>query len=501
MSAPAVTLSDSPRDTTEPEASQRPTPSGGWRRRLAGHLAWNMASDVAARGASLWLSFACARMLPVEGYGRLTFALAVAQYAWLAGDAVANAGYATRELARSRGHDPQHAAALGGAFWRARIGAALALTALLVAVLSVVRGDEATEQVLLAAAVSFLTIAAFPDWALRAAEDFRGLAVANLAGAVTLVATTLWVLPHWPYAWAAALAWGGSFAVSAAVALVRARRRNVLELTGPSLAWPQHLKSSGTFALGAAAGIGSAQTPMILAGALCTPHEAGLFGAGYRLIIAVVGVFSILWWPLFPLLARERGDSPALREALITFTGVVLLMGLPVALACAVYPRELLTLLFGPDYAAGARALTWAGAAMPLYATSGLLEHVCLARGHEGVRARTHLIALGLMGATAWLAIPRFGGPGAALALLVGFTWTNTSFVWALHRELPLAAMARRAGAVLLLSIPLVAFWWGARAVDLPALPMLLAGGAGYLGAALATGLLPAPRGREVVTA
>ena len=58
---------------------------------------------------------------------------------------------------------------------------------------------------------------------------------------------------------------------------------------------------------------------------------------------------------------------------------------------------------------------------MPLYATSGLLEHVCLARGHEGVRARTHLIALLLMGVTAWLAIPHFGGPGAALALLVGF--------------------------------------------------------------------------------
>lgn len=68
--------------------------------RLSGHLAWNLGADLAARGASLWLSFFCARMLGVAGFGRFCFALAAAQYAWLAGDAVLNGGYATRETAR-----------------------------------------------------------------------------------------------------------------------------------------------------------------------------------------------------------------------------------------------------------------------------------------------------------------------------------------------------------------------------------------------------------------
>ena len=470
---------------------------GTWRRRLAGHLAWNLASDVAARGASLWLSFACARMLPVEGYGRLTFGLALAQYVWLAGDAAANAGYATRELARTRLEQPERAAGVAGAFWRARLAAAAVLVAGVAAVLAVTPSPAATEAVLLAASVSFLTIAAFPDWALRAAEDFHGLALANLAGAVTLVATTAWVLPRWPSAWAAALAWSGAFAVSAVVGLIRVRRRNVLQWLGPSLEWRGHLKRSGTFSLGAAAGIGIAQAPMILAGMLCTPHEAGLFGSSYRLIIAVVGVFGILWWPLFPLLSRERPDSTALRDVLVTFTGVVLLLGVPIALACVIFPREILTFLFGAAYADGATALRIGGLAIPIYAISGLLEHVCLARGRESFRARTCLIALALMVITAIVLIPRFGGPGAAATLLVGFLWTNLSFFWILHRELPWKDMLLRAGAVLMLASVLAAFWAGARALALPTIPMLLAGGAGFAGAALATGLLPSPSGNH----
>ncbi len=71
--------------------------------RLSGHLAWNLGADLAARGASLWLAFFCARVLGVAGFGRFSFALAAAQYAWLVGDAALNSGYATRETARDRG--------------------------------------------------------------------------------------------------------------------------------------------------------------------------------------------------------------------------------------------------------------------------------------------------------------------------------------------------------------------------------------------------------------
>ncbi len=501
MSASAASpISPTPEPGLEPIAPL-PVHANSWRRQLAGHLAWNLASDVAARGASLWLSFACARMLPVEGYGRLTFALALAQYVWLAGDAIANAGFATREMTRVRATDPTAAATLGGAFWRARLTAAVVLVVVLAAVLAFLPSPAATESVLLAASVSFLTIAAFPDWALRASEDFHGLALANLTGAVSLVVATAWVLPRWPFAWAAALAWSLSFAVSASVALVRTRRRGVLALNGRSLEWGSHLKGSGMFALGAAAGIGSAQAPMIMAGMMCTPHEAGLFGAGYRLIIALVGVFGILWWPLFPLLARERADSPALRDALVTFTGVVLLLGMPAALACVIFPREILSLLFGAAYTGGATALALAGMAMPLYAISGLLEHICLARGGEAVRARTQLIALAIMVTTAVVLIPRWGGAGAATALVMGFLWTSTAFLATLYRDLPLQAMIQRAGRVLGLSACLGLFWWGSRSSGLAAIPMLVLGAAGFVGAALATGLLPWPRGPQSVAA
>jgi O-antigen/teichoic acid export membrane protein len=460
-------------------------------RSLASNLAWNAASELVARGSSLWLSFACARMLPIPEFGRLSFALALSQYVWLAGDTVANSGYATREVARVRGADPHSARRLKGRILALRLGAAAALTAITAAVLAFVPMPAELRGAVAGGAVFYLSYAAFPDWALRAREDFRGLALANLAAAVALVGGTLAWLPRHPDAGTAAALWGGSFLAAALVTLSRLLPQRAFLWDGGTSGMGVHARRSLVFSIGAIGGIGCAQAPMLIVGLLASPVAAGLFGAGYRFLLVVINAFSVMWWPLVPVLLRARRGGREFDAALVAIGGVVLLLALPATLAFVIWPTELLSIAFGARYAGGADALRVAGFAVPLYATSALLEQACLATGGEGLRARVNLFALAALVATGLVLVPRLGPTGASWGLVAAFGCSVTTYVVACRRLLPWRELARRAGAPLALNAALAGGWLAARALALPALTALIAGALLYVIAAVAAGLVP----------
>lgn len=464
------------------------------RARLSSHLAWNFGADLAARGASLWLAFFCARVLGVAGFGRFSFALAAAQYAWILGDAVLNNGYATRETARDHGATAGQA----GLFWSARLLAALGLTALYLTVTLLVPGESATRRTLAAAAIYFLAYAAFPDWALRGLGDFRGLALGNLVYAVSLIVATLVLLPAHPDSALAVSLWGGGFALAGLVTLARLARRSALRLR-PSfsfVAWRPHFRRSSMFSLGSVAAIGYTQLPIVLAGVLTGPHEVGLFSAGFRLLLAFIGTLTILWWPLMPLLTREQPRSAVFREVLGSSASLVLAVSVPVALAFTLFPAEVLTWLFGRAYAAGAPSLAIGAWVLPLYALTGLLEQTSLALGGERLRAGVAWTTFGVMGGLAFLFVPRWGAVGAAMTSVAGFALALTFYAARLRRLIQLGDVFRplmRVGAV---SGALALFWLTApRLTSLPVWVWLGVGAALYVPLALGAGLLRlAPR-------
>ena len=465
-----------------------------WAAPLARNLAWNAASELAARGASLWLAFACARVLSVTAFGRFSFALALAQYAWLAADASANSAYATREVARIRATDLPSARRLKGRILLMRLGAAAGVTVAFLAAAAFVPMAADLRGAVAGASVFFIAYAAFPDWALRAREDFRGLALANLAGALALVAGTLFWLPRHPGAGVAAALWGGSFAVSAALTMARLVRVRAIAWNGDGTHHATHAKRSVVFSIGAIAGMGCVQAPMLLVGLLATPFEGGLFGAGYRFLLVVINGFSVLWWPLMPVLVRSRPGEPDFRDALATMGGVVLLLGLPAAIAFAVWPAELLTLAFGGRYAAGAPALRIAAFVVPLFATHALLEQVSIALGREAVRARVNSIALGVLVATGVALVPSSGPSGAAIALVLGFAVSSTGYALTLRHSLPWKAMAARVRQPLALNAALAIAWLLARTLHAPARPAIALAAVAYILVAVAGGALGAIR-------
>jgi O-antigen/teichoic acid export membrane protein len=459
------------------------------RARLSGHLAWNLGADLAARGASLWMSFYCARALGVAGFGRLSFALAAAQYAWLAGDAALNAGYATRETARDRGATAGQAEL----FWGARLAAALAVTVLYLVVTALAPVAPATRGTLAAAATFFLAYAAFPDWALRGSADFRGLALGNAAYALGLVAATLTLVPrHHEPAIAAGL-WGGCFALAALVTLPRLARRRVLR-GWPSLplhAWWPHARRSSVFSLGSVAAIGYTQLPILMAGVLTGAREVGLFSAGFRLLLAFISALGIVWWPLMPVLTRESPRSPVFREVVGSAAALVLALSAPVALACSCFPAELLRWLFGAGYAAGAVALATGAWVLPLYALTGLFEQTSLALGLERTRAAVAWTTLLVMTGLALVLMPRFGAVGAAATSVAGFALALALYAVRLRTRIHLGDLLRPLTGVGVACGSLALLWLaGPRLVALPAWVWMVAGAALYSIVAFRLGLL-----------
>jgi O-antigen/teichoic acid export membrane protein len=392
-----------------------------------------------------------------------------------------------------RGGDPAGARRLKGRLLAMRLGAAAALTALMAVVLLLVPMPGDLRGAIAGASLFFLAYAAFPDWALRAREAFRGLAMANAAAAAALIAGTLLLLPLRPTAGMAAALWSGSFAIAALVSLARLLPARAFAWHGASAPLRTHARHSLVFAVGAIGGIGCAQAPMLVVGLLATPVDAGLFGAGYRFLLVVINAFSVLWWPLMPVLVRSRPGERDFREALAAMWSVVLLLGLPAFLAFTLWPAELLTLAFGPRYAAGAATLRVAGIVVPLFAATALLEQTCLALGGEVVRARVNALALALLVGASVALLPGRGPTGAALALIAAYGTSLVVYGWSYRRALPWGALARRARGPLALNAGLALVWLAARAAHVPALPALVVAALGYTGVAFGTGLLPRP--------
>jgi O-antigen/teichoic acid export membrane protein len=244
------------------------------------------------------------------------------------------------------------------------------------------------------------------------------------------------------------------------------------------------------FSAGSIAGMGCVQAPMLIVGILATPVDAGLFGASYRFLLVVVNVFSVLWWPLMPVLVRSRPGARDFREALATMGGVVLLIGLPATLAFSLWPREILSVAFGERYAGGAAVLRIAAFVLPLIAANALLEQTSLATGREAARARVNVIALTVLVVLGVLWVPRHGPAGAAVALFTAYVVSVAGYVYVCRGLLPWRAMAGRARLPVVLNTLLALGWLGARAAGAPALPSLAIAAVAYVLAAIAGGAL-----------
>jgi O-antigen/teichoic acid export membrane protein len=215
----------------------------------------------------------------------------------------------------------------------------------------------------------------------------------------------------------------------------------------------------------------SRRLDIFLLGRFATPEIVGIYYVAQQ-VASLAGKIRVSFDPILaPMLSTALAAGDRARAAAhIRQVGFwVLAFQFPVVLALGL-PGEGVMGLFGPAFAGGAAMmallltaeLAGANASVPEMALVYIRPRISLAIGVGGLALQT-LLSL--------LLIPRFGGEGAAAALLVALVAVGLARQTLLHRELA-APVACWRWSLLLAAIPAFALGYAARA--LPELPQMV---------------------------
>lgn len=158
---------------------------------------------------------------------------------------------------------------------------------------------------------------------------------------------------------------------------------------------------------------------LILKGITNSETSVGYFNSGYRLIESYMMFPIVIVAPLYPLFSRlvEQRDylAQVSREALRTIWAVSAFISIPIA----VFPREVTTLLYGPDYLGGSTAVGLLGLATIPIGMTFLTGTIIAATGRQ-TRSNINILIVSLLNvALNVVMISNYGVAGAAITTLV----------------------------------------------------------------------------------
>lgn len=153
---------------------------------------------------------------------------------------------------------------------------------------------------------------------------------------------------------------------------------------------------------------------------LGTWTDVGLYSAALRLVDIARTIAPAYSRALYPVLARLRVESTTEFAALArrSIRDIVLLV-LPIVLVLSGFAQPLIVTLYGEQLAGAAgvlRILAWSLVATTLATT---LAQVLFAAKLQAIDLRVNVIATAFIAVAGTLLVPRWGAPGAALAVLL----------------------------------------------------------------------------------
>ena len=185
--------------------------------------------------------------------------------------------------------------------------------------------------------------------------------------------------------------------------------------------WKRLLKESLPLGLSSALTQTIANLPVLIAGALLTMHETGLFSASMKLLFFVLMIDRVFNIVFFPAISRYRELGEGLfRQLAAVGLKAMFAITFPVTVLGVAFAPTLLELVYGPAYVDGTSVLRWLFPYFLFTTTNTVLMSVLYAdrRDKDVLRA--------LAGGTAVLIVLCMGlslvwhGDGAAVGMSVG---------------------------------------------------------------------------------
>lgn len=260
---------------------------------------------------------------------------------------------------------------------------------------------------------------------------------AGLIATVVTVFLGLWLQNVWALVWGTVLEAFLRFVLSFLVAPIR-----------PSLRWEaQSRRDLYRFARGMA-GLSlltflAMQADTIVLARTVTVESLGLYAMAITLAAFPLAIFSKALQPLVvPVLARLQEDPAALRAMVLRMSRLVWLLGLPMVAVMATVSEPLLVLIYGrAEFGRAAAAFSVYSLFVVVYMASMVTFSVYLAIGRPELQRRFTLVRAALLLVLLYPLALRWGGTGAASALLVSMLGAMAVQLVMLHRTIGLGAM------------------------------------------------------------
>ena len=193
--------------------------------------------------------------------------------------------------------------------------------------------------------------------------------------------------------------------------------------------------------------------PLML-GYLSTPSELGLFGAASRFGSVARLAPQAIFAGALPVLSHEHGRDRASAERVFhTFDGWLLVVSAAAVVGCTLFAAPVLRLVYGSSFTNAAPALLWVSVGLiPVLSNSGRKVFL-YASGGEALVVRWSAVALLVQVCLGALLIRTLGSVGAAVSVAAG----EAVIWWPLRRATPRSATAINAEPALAGSVRLVA--------------------------------------------
>ena len=381
---------------------------------VAKNAAWLTISQVGARLIRAGFMVYLARLVGAEGYGAISYALSLAALVSTVTD-LGISGVITREGSRHRDGQLRYlatgAAAKGGLVLVA--AAALAAWGLLGA-------PSAALMPLVIAIVAFDGVRDLVSALFRAQERMELEAYVQLAtnGAIAvlaLVAALALGSPAWILGGYAAGCFVGALA---ALWPLRGSLRSLHGRFDRSLV-RSLVRSSWTFGIVGLVGGVMLNTDAIMLALFRPAAEVGYYAAAQR----VVALAYVLPLPvasaIFPLVARLADDRARFKEVVEGASRFLLVIGTGGAIALLAGSGAVISLLYGKEYEpAGLSLAIMSLTLVPSFLVASLGNALFALRKERALVGYAVVAVIANVGANLLL-IPRFGGPGSALATLL----------------------------------------------------------------------------------
>jgi O-antigen/teichoic acid export membrane protein len=342
------------------------------------------AASLAAKGCGFALLLVAARVLGKDGFGEYNQVMAVVGLFAVATD-LGLSTLAVRDVAQERALLPRY------------VGNVLALRLLLAFVAAV-----ACITLAVALRYSATVRVGIVLWALAlvpvAVVGTMGIVFQSIERMATLSALTASTAALTAVLGVAAVLGGGRVValvgVAAAVntaaalaALVLALRLVRVHLRVELSWWPVLLRAALPFAALALLDVLYSRADAVLVFTIKGRGDAGLYGVAYRfvdtLLATAISPFNAAALPAFNRIAA--GSRAALQALVVSGVRIMLVLGVPVAVAATVYAREILTIVGGkPEYLAAVPALEWLAWSFPCFTVLAILYNALYAARRAG---------------------------------------------------------------------------------------------------------------------